>query len=246
VSNEHVLTPEWGQRRTSFGVAARDYADGRPHYPREALEWALADEATSVLDLGAGTGILTHDLLALGLDVVSVEPLPQMRALIPAPARAVDGTAEAIPLDDGSVDAVVVGQAWHWFDADAALAETRRVLRRGGTLVLVWNLLDTSDALTRTIAEIVDAEERTDMSLGAVVEPPFKAPKLFAAAEQLLIPHVQGYDRDRITQFAMSRSQSILLDPDAREALLERLRGAVPSEPFTVNWFCEAWRAEAI
>ena len=235
-----------GQRRTSFGAAARDYADGRPHYPREALEWALGGNAGSVLDLGAGTGILTHDLLAVGLDVVSVEPLAEMRALIPAPARALDGTAEAIPLDDGSVDAVFVGQAWHWFDAGTALAESRRVLRRGGTLVLMWNLLDTSDALTRTIAEIVDAEERADMSLGQVAEPPFDAPERFAAAEQLLIPHVQGYDRDRITQFALSRSQSILLDPDAREALLERLRAAVPAEPFTVNWFCEAWRAEAI
>jgi hypothetical protein len=120
------------------------------------------------------------------------------------------------------------------------------VLREGGTLVLMWNLLDTSDPLSRTIAEIVEAEDRADMSLAETTEPPFAAPTLFAPAEQLLIPHVQGYDRDRITQFALSRSQSILLEPDARASLLERLRGAVPGEPFTVNWFCEAWRAAAI
>jgi SAM-dependent methyltransferase len=240
------MTPEsWGERRTSFGGAAADYASGRPHYPREALEWATPPGARRALDLGAGTGILTADLLELGLEVTAVEPLAEMRALIPPAAHPLDGTAEAIPLGDAEVDAVFVGQAWHWFEGTKALAETRRVLRSGGRLVLMWNLLDTSDPLTRTIADIVDAEERSDTVLTETAALPFDDPKRFDAPEQLLIPHIQGYDPTRIVEFALSRSRTILLDDGERDALVERLRAAVPTEPFPVNWLCEAWRATA-
>jgi SAM-dependent methyltransferase len=240
-----VSDESWAQRRTAFGVAAADYARGRPHYPREALDWAIPEAARVVLDVGAGTGVLTRDLLDLGLDVVAVEPLPEMRALIPE-GRGRDGTAEAIPLDDDTVDAVFVGQAWHWFDRSAALAEAHRVLRPGGMLVLMWNLLDTSDPLTRTITEILEAEERADMTLEADLGSPIDGADSFGPAEQLLTPHVQGYDRERLTHFALSRSQVILLGPDDRRALLERLRAAVPDEAFPVNWFCETWRAVAV
>jgi hypothetical protein len=80
----------------------------------------------------------------------------------------------------------------------------------------------------------------------SATKPPFDAPTLFGPAEQLLIPHIQGYDAVRVVEFALSRSQAILLDPEGREELVERLRAAVPSEPFAINWFCEAWRASAV
>ena len=92
-----------------------------------------------MLDLAAGTGVLTRPLLEAGLEVVAVEPVAEMRRRCPPSARALEGTAEAIPLDAGSVDAVVVGQAFHWFDGDAALAEIHRVLRPEGLLALFWN-----------------------------------------------------------------------------------------------------------
>jgi SAM-dependent methyltransferase len=235
------------QRRTSFGIAATDYAAGRPHYPREALAWVLPAGARRVLDLGAGTGILSQDLLDAGLDVVAAEPLPEMRALIPPAAQRLAGTAEAIPLADATVDAVAVGQAWHWFDAERAVPEVHRVLRPGGRAAVMWNLLDTSDPTTRTIADILEAEERADLMFdNPDPQPPFTAPELFTTPERQIVPHLQGYDRDRIVGYAVSRSQVILLDDDAREALIERLRAAVPAEPFPVHLVCEAWRATAV
>jgi SAM-dependent methyltransferase len=241
------MTDEWAQRGQSFGVAATSYATGRPHYPREALEWGLPDDARDVLDLGAGTGILTIDLLEMGLHVTAVEPLDEMRALVPAPALALDGSAEAIPVDDASCDAVFVGQAWHWFDMSKTLVECRRVLRPGGRLVLLWNLLDTSDPVTRTVADLVGVEERADSLLADdTAIAPYDAPTLFTAPEQLLIPHVQGYDTERVVDFAISRSRSILLSDDDRESMLAALRTGVPAEPFTLNFFCEAWRATAV
>jgi SAM-dependent methyltransferase len=237
----------WARRRTSFGSAAADYANGRPTYPREALEWGVAPYARTVLDLGAGTGIVTAGLLGLGLDVVSVEPLPEMRALIPAPARAVDGSAEQIPLPDGAVDTVFAGQAWHWFDPDRALPEIRRVLALGGRVVLMWNMLDTADDLTRDIADIIDAEERTDsMVEGEEIPPPFDDDGHFGPLERAMFFHRQRYDPERIVRYAVSRSQAILLADTDRAAMIARLRAAVPDREFDLALACEAWRGTAV
>lgn len=118
------------RRALSFGAAAQAYAAARPSYPVEAVRFCLPAGARRVLDLGAGTGKLTSVLLDLGLEVLAVEPDDEMRALIDPRSQALAGTAEDVPLPDGSVDAVVVGQAWHWFDEARALASVRRVVRR--------------------------------------------------------------------------------------------------------------------
>ena len=81
------MTEQWAARARSFASVAEAYAFGRPSYPIEAVRWLMPHDATTVLDLGAGTGKLTERLLELGLDVIAVEPLEQMRALIPAAAR---------------------------------------------------------------------------------------------------------------------------------------------------------------
>ncbi len=102
-------------------------------------------DARDVLDLGAGTGKLTTRLVERGLDVIAVDPIAEMldvlRATLPD-TPALLGTAEQIPLRDNSVDAVLVAQAWHWFDPERAVAEVARVLRPGGRLGLVWNIRD--------------------------------------------------------------------------------------------------------
>lgn len=134
-----------------FSSQADTYARGRPDYPTDIDNWlrqALGlGPGKSVVDLGAGTGKFTRRLAATGATVIAVEPVAQMRAQLTAalPAvQALEGSAEAIPLADGGVDAVVCAQAFHWFANDKAVAEIRRVLRPCGKLGLVWNVRDES------------------------------------------------------------------------------------------------------
>ncbi|MFE9654090.1 class I SAM-dependent methyltransferase [Micromonospora sp. NPDC006431] len=131
----------------SFGVAAAEYDRFRPRYPEAALRWALDGLAVpgTVVDLGAGTGILSRGVLALGHEVVPVEPDPGMRAQLAVATpgtTALAGSAEAMPLPDGSADAVLVGQAYHWFDKEPAHAEIARVLCPGGVFAPIWNTRD--------------------------------------------------------------------------------------------------------
>jgi SAM-dependent methyltransferase len=128
-------------RARSFGAVAEDYDRLRPSPPPEAVAWLLPPGARTVLDLAAGTGLLTRALLAAGVDVVAVEPDDRMRAVLAARSpqvRAVAGVGEDLPLPDASVDAVLVSSAWHWMDPARAVPEVARVLRDGGRFGAVW------------------------------------------------------------------------------------------------------------
>jgi SAM-dependent methyltransferase len=231
----------WSERRLAFGPAARDYAAGRPSYPMDAVQWALPPDARTVLDLAAGTGKLTERLLELGLDVHAVEPLAEMRAAIPAGARTYDGTAEAIPLPDESVDAVTVGQAYHWFDPPAALAEMRRVLRPGGTIGLFWNMLDDSVPWVAEFADLIAAEERAS-AIAPDARPVWTGVDGLAEPEREIFGHAPLYDADRLVAFVVSRSQVILLPDAERAAMAERVRAITPGGEFALPLVCEAWR----
>jgi ubiquinone/menaquinone biosynthesis C-methylase UbiE len=128
--------------RLSFGRVAALYDRVRPSYLRESLDRAQQvlelKDSSEVLDLAAGTGRLTHDLAVRFARVIAVEPDDAMRALI-ADGEVLAGTAEAIPLDDASIDAVFVGEAFHWFDAERAVPEIARVLRPRGGLARLSN-----------------------------------------------------------------------------------------------------------
>jgi SAM-dependent methyltransferase len=147
---------------TGFAAEAATYASGRPDYPAELLPWLVREleigPGKTALDLGAGTGKFTRLLAGTAATVVAVEPIAEMRARLSAeqPAvRSLEGTAEAIPLERGSVDAVVCAQAFHWFATCAALREIRRVLRPGGRLGLVWNVRDESVDWVAQITRII-------------------------------------------------------------------------------------------
>ncbi|MEL7974293.1 methyltransferase domain-containing protein [Isoptericola sp. F-RaC21] len=169
-------------RAASFDRDADVYAQVRPTYPRDAVAWLLPRGARRVLDLAAGTGKLTEVVVgavAAGTEVVAVDPsvpmLGELSARLPDVSTR-EGTAERIPLPDGSVDAVLVGQAWHWFDAAAAATEIARVLRPGGLVGVVWNVRDTS---ADWVARFGDILHRGDALEPVEAEP--RGPELGAA-----------------------------------------------------------------
>ncbi len=140
---------------TGFARAAAAYERGRPGYPDDAVDWLAGHLDGPVVDLAAGTGLLSRALAARGFEVVAVEPVAQMRARVGDGIRVLDGTAEAIGLDDGSAGAVTVAQAFHWFDGPRALAEIARILRPGGVLALVFNRRRMEDGIHRRIEELL-------------------------------------------------------------------------------------------
>ena len=156
------MTPVHPSAAQGFAAAAETYVRGRPGYPAELQPW-LASElelqaGRTCVDLGAGTGKFTKLLLRTGAEVIAVEPVAEMRDPVVAGlpgTRALEGTAQAMPLADGSVDAVVCAQAFHWFSDQAALAEIHRVLRPGGRLALVWNVRDESVDWVRALTGIM-------------------------------------------------------------------------------------------
>ena len=138
----------------AFGVDAEAYERGRPGWPVEAVDAAGLPRGARVLDLAAGTGKLTRVLERRFAEVVAVEPDPAMRAEFPGDVLA--GSAEAIPLADGSRDAVFVGEAFHWFDAQRAMREIRRVARGLAVLSRSWGIGEQPELLPAPFREDLD------------------------------------------------------------------------------------------
>ena len=236
-------------RAESFGVVADAYERARPGYPDEAVRWLVGDAPARVLDLAAGTGKLTRQLAAAGHDVVAVEPSPEMlahlRVAVPA-ATALVGRAESIPLPDASVDAVTVGQAFHWFDPPAALPEIARVLRPGGALGLVWNTRDEREPWVRRLSELIGSESVE----GDEPEELLAASGLFGPLEARVFAHAQRLDRPLLLELVSSRSHCAVRPPEERADVLAavgRLVDEVASEgevvlPYATN----AYRARRI
>ncbi|MCU1602829.1 MAG: class SAM-dependent methyltransferase [Frankiales bacterium] len=226
------------RRALSFGAAAEAYAAARPTYPVDALRFVLPPGARRVLDLGAGTGKLTSVLLDLGLEVVAVEPDDAMRTLIDPRAEVLEGTAEDVPVEDGSVDAVVVGQAWHWFDEQAALASVRRVVRPGGTLGLLWNVLDDSDGWPLDLADHIGMEDRLSL-VNDTEEQPTDATS--GRWQRQLFRHAQHADADLVVSNLASRSIVIVMPDAERTVHLDKVRSVVPDGEFDIPWVTDAW-----
>ncbi|MBN6190338.1 class I SAM-dependent methyltransferase [Microbacterium sufflavum] len=212
------------EQATSFGGQAGSYEVGRPEYPFEAVTWML-DRAPAgarrIADVGAGTGKLTRALVAgEGAEVVAVDPDPAMLAALRDAVPGVPtfvGTAERLPLPDASVDAVVLGQAWHWVDPVAASAEIGRVVRPGGVLGLVWNLRDERVDWVRRLTDIMHGSNAEIML--AAGDPVVAAP--FGGLEQERWEWVRPVTREVMHRMASSRSYVITAD-DAEKARIRR------------------------
>lgn len=215
-----------------FSSAAATYARIRPAYARPAIG-AIKDRCRGgrVLDVGAGTGILTGQLTRAGLDVTAVEPLGpmahQLRLSLPTVPVCL-GVAESLPLATSSVDSVVAGQAFHWFDAPAALAECRRVLRTGGTLALVWNVRDASVPWVRALDDLVDAHTGgrpyTDHRERPWSEVVANAGGFVPVGEPLRFPNPVPASVDAVLDRLRSTSFVAALDEEARSSLLAEAR----------------------
>jgi SAM-dependent methyltransferase len=228
-----------------FASAAEVYERARPSYPAEAVSWLVErtglGPGRTVLDVGAGTGKLTRLLVPSGARVVAVEPVAEMRALI-REAEAVDGTAEELPLPDGSADVVTVAQAFHWFDHDRALPELHRVLRPGGQLVLVWNMRDLDDPVQRGVEDLL-APLRGEVPLQQTGSwrGPLERSQLFAAGELRHFRYEQRFTTDDLCDRVASTSFVAAMRPVDRDALLARVRAVTHGleEPFAFPYLTE-------
>ena len=161
------------RRADAFLATGEEYHRLRPGYPDDVVDWMLPAGPVDVLDLGAGTGRLTDSLVVRGLAVVAVDPSDSMLSVLVGRHPGVpclSGAAEAIPMPDASVDAIVVGQAWHWMDPVATSAEAALVLRPGGTLAMVWNQRDLKSPW-ETAFHAVQYGEGTKVGLEYVDQP---------------------------------------------------------------------------
>lgn len=245
-------------RGSSFGGVAAAYATHRPRYAEEAIRWALAPAVDpeadgagtggsvaglAVLDLGAGTGILTGQLAGLGTEVTAVEPDPGMlaelrRSLPDVPA--LEGSAESIPLPDASVRAVLCGQSMHWFDLDRALPEIARVLAPGGVLSGLWNGDDdrvewvaglhaaAGGSLTATMSSVHDpvpqVQPRTDGEA-----------RWFAPRETGTFGNGQRRTIDSLLATIATHSTLLVMNPGQHEETLARLRDYLRGRPETAQ-----------
>jgi SAM-dependent methyltransferase len=219
------------RRADSFGPVAETFARVRPGYPAEAIAWILPKGARRVLDLGAGTGALSGELVALGYEVVAVEPDPQMRRVleqrVPA-AHVRDGRAEELPIDTGAVDAVLGAQMWHWVEPERAVAEVARVLPPGGTLGLLWNLRDERVPWMAALGALVQGK---DVSGAIEGRPMLPKGSPFEGGAVRHFPWTQELAPSDVVDLMATRSQvQVLAEPDQR-AVLDRIAELVRTHP---------------
>lgn len=234
----------------SFGTAADLYDQARPGYPLDAVRWALAAVRAAaptgaptapagrlrVVDLGAGTGILSRVLLDAGHEVVPVEPDERMRGRLAAVTPQLApraGSAEATGLPDGFADAVLAAQAYHWFDKPRAHREMGRVVRPGGVFAPLWNLRDQREPWVVDLSEILDGVRRD--ATGSVPDDGWMddadfGPD-FGPVEREIFTHKVTHTLDTLLALVRSRSYYITAPPDRREWLERQVAGLVHDHP---------------
>ncbi|CCM63369.1 MAG: class I SAM-dependent methyltransferase [Candidatus Microthrix parvicella] len=228
-----------------FGRQAGSYAKVRPAYPAAVMETLTSllppTPDVHVCDLAAGTGILTRQLLDSGYRVTAVEPVGGMREelerqLAKAGVDILDGTAEHLPLDDRSVDAVTVGQAFHWFDPQPALTDIARVLKPGGVLLMVWNARDENVDWMRQWGDLVadlgggrPYQDHRELLWEDVVA----ESGLFTPLEHLEVPQGQTGTPELVIERTRSTSFIAALPPERHQHALDAVAQLLATHPDT-------------
>jgi SAM-dependent methyltransferase len=228
-------------RRLSFGSVATDYDRYRPSPPPQALDWLIPPGAQAILDLAAGTGAVTRELIGRAPRVIAVEPDERMRAVLTARcpgAEVLAGRGEAIPLPDASVDAVVISAAWHWLNPDQAVPEITRVLRVGGVLGVMWISRDMRvpwvEEFNQLARESREAERRSDGALAGhrrrqVSFPPGTP---MSAPDEHTVEFSLPMTKDDLVGLLGTYSGVITLDPERRADFSRRVRAFLDRQPW--------------
>lgn len=224
-----------------FEAAGDSYEKGRPDFPQEALLFLARtlgiSPGTLVLDLGAGTGKLTRGLLAFGPRITAVEPVEGMRKrfkTLSPDIEVLDGTAEAIPLEDASFEVAVVGQAFHWFDGPLALKEISRILKPGGKLGLIWNIRDETLDWAARFGAIHDSHKGDTPRYGTYAwKECFETTPSFGSLEHTAFSFTQKGNLETMLDRVRSVSFVAAMSPGEREALLEEVRELLRTHPQT-------------
>jgi ubiquinone/menaquinone biosynthesis C-methylase UbiE len=212
-----------------FAKAASMYEGNRPSYPNEAIEHikSLSINPTIIVDLGAGTGILTRLLSTIGAQqIIAVEPVSSMREklqLIPSITQILDGTGEHIPLEDNTVDIITCGQSFHWFATDQAVAEMHRILKPNGILALVWNVRDDEQLEWGKQIQTIAVRHSAEAPLYKTMhwKKAFDKQTLFSPLEHQEFHYVQRATRDKIVNITLATSYIVVL-PDDRKVQIEK------------------------
>ncbi len=237
--------------RVGFESGSDIYERARPSYPAEAVdllvETAGLVTGRRVLDLAAGTGKMTRQLHERGLACVAAEPSPSMRDVfsrVVPEVPLVGATAEQIPLGDATVDAVVVAQAFHWFDPPTALAEVARVLKPGGWLVLIWNERDESVPLVQELVRISKWDTMAPYPIGKDFGADIDRSGRFETVQRTKLPFTQWLDLPTFVGQVASRSYVQILPDTEQQALLDEVEAfgaGLPQPiamPYVTDLFC--------
>jgi SAM-dependent methyltransferase len=238
--------------RVGFETGSDVYERARPGYPDEVISFladALAlDDRSRVLDLAAGTGKMTRQLRSVAPNCVAVEPSPSMRAVFAQSVPGgvlVAGAAERIPLAAETMEAVVVAQAFHWFDNQPAVAEIARTLRPGGGLALVWNERDERDPLIAELVRVSKWDICQPYPVGKDFSATIEQSRLFGPVVRRKFEFIQPVDRATFVDQVASRSYVQVLPDAERGALLSRVAdlAAAREEPIAIPYITDVFLA---
>jgi SAM-dependent methyltransferase len=261
VALHRFTAEEKATRSGSFGAVASTYQQYRPGPPEAAVHWYLPQRVERVVDLGAGTGALSRLLVDKADQVVAVEPDDRMRAVLARDlpdVKAVKGTGEDIPLDDGSTDAVLASSSWHWMDVEPTLREVRRVLKTHGFLGAMWSGPDPEGAFLAQARALIAENSGGGGGMSTFFADADRPPSTleiptgfgFGEPQRETFTWMMGLTADELVGLLATFSWVINLANDEREALFTEARrllkeflGVEGDVTVDVDFRCEAWRA---